>query len=68
MKIIVAGIDEVGRGALAGPVIAAAVILKNHISGLNDLHKQLVMLISSQIFLNLHSERNQNIKYNFKNL
>ena len=39
MKIIVAGIDEVGRGALAGPVIAAAVILKNHISGLNDSKK-----------------------------
>ena len=39
MKIIVAGIDEVGRGALAGPVIAAAVILKNTISGLNDSKK-----------------------------
>ena len=39
MKIIVAGIDEVGRGALAGPVIAAAVILKNNISGLNDSKK-----------------------------
>lgn len=39
MKIIVAGIDEVGRGALAGPVIAAAVILNNNISGLNDSKK-----------------------------
>jgi ribonuclease HII len=39
LKIIVAGIDEVGRGALAGPVIAAAVILKNNISGLNDSKK-----------------------------
>ena len=27
----IAGIDEVGRGALAGPVVAAAVILPNHI-------------------------------------
>ncbi len=43
-------------------------LIDQHISGLKDLHKQLVMLISSQIFLNLHSERNQNIKYNFKNL
>ena len=28
----IAGIDEVGRGALAGPVVAAAVILSRHIS------------------------------------
>ena len=29
MKII-AGVDEVGRGSLVGPVYAAAVILKNY--------------------------------------
>ena len=29
MKNIVAGVDEVGRGSLIGPVYAAAVILKN---------------------------------------
>jgi ribonuclease HII len=34
--VIIAGVDEVGRGCLAGPVTAAAVILKNHIPGLND--------------------------------
>ena len=28
---IVAGVDEVGRGCLAGPVVSAAVILKNNI-------------------------------------
>ena len=28
MKSIVAGVDEVGRGSLVGPVYAAAVILK----------------------------------------
>lgn len=35
---IVAGIDEVGRGALAGPVSAAAVVLsvETRIAGLND--------------------------------
>ena len=35
---LVAGVDEVGRGPLAGPVIAAAVILdpNNKISGLTD--------------------------------
>ena len=29
MKITVAGVDEVGRGSLIGPVYAAAVIFKN---------------------------------------
>ncbi|WP_096818759.1 ribonuclease HII [Lactococcus fujiensis] len=35
---LIAGVDEVGRGPLAGPVIAAAVILPKHckIKGLND--------------------------------
>ena len=28
---LIAGIDEVGRGALAGPVVAAAIILPSHI-------------------------------------
>lgn len=38
---IVAGIDEAGRGALAGPVIAGAVILdpRTKIKGLNDSKK-----------------------------
>ena len=31
-KIITAGIDEVGRGCLAGPVVSAAVILKEGIN------------------------------------
>jgi ribonuclease HII len=33
---IIAGIDEAGRGPLAGPVVAAAVILRESISGLDD--------------------------------
>lgn len=38
MKDLIAGVDEVGRGPLAGPVIAAAVILdpKHKIQGLAD--------------------------------
>ena len=35
-KIITAGTDEVGRGSLAGPVVAAAVILKSKIDNLQD--------------------------------
>ena len=31
MKKIIAGVDEVGRGSLIGPVYAAAVILKDNI-------------------------------------
>ena len=39
--ILTAGVDEVGRGPLAGPVVAAAVILDNskEISGLADSKK-----------------------------
>ena len=37
--MIIAGVDEVGRGALAGPVVAAAVILNEKIELLNDSKK-----------------------------
>ena len=32
MKKLIAGVDEVGRGSLIGPVFAAAVILNNKIN------------------------------------
>ena len=35
----VAGVDEVGRGPLAGPVVTAAVILSAPIEGINDSKK-----------------------------
>ena len=37
--MIVAGVDEAGRGPLAGPVTVAAVILNDEIKGLNDSKK-----------------------------
>jgi len=41
MSRLVAGVDEAGRGPLAGPVVVAAVILdpRNHIEGLDDSKK-----------------------------
>jgi len=39
---LIAGVDEVGRGSLAGPIVAAAVILKRSglfIEGINDSKK-----------------------------
>ncbi|MBY6036112.1 ribonuclease HII [Fictibacillus nanhaiensis] len=40
-KILIAGVDEVGRGPLAGPVVAAAVILPigYTVTGINDSKK-----------------------------
>ena len=35
----ICGLDEVGRGALAGPLIAAGVILNKPVAGLNDSKK-----------------------------
>ena len=35
MKRIIAGVDEVGRGSLIGPVYAAAVIFKNNLDKKN---------------------------------
>lgn len=39
MTPLIAGVDEVGRGPLAGPVIAAAVILKAPLEGVKDSKK-----------------------------
>lgn len=37
--MLIAGVDEVGRGPLAGPVVTAAVILREPVSGLMDSKK-----------------------------
>jgi len=39
MTILIAGVDEVGRGPLAGAVVAAAVILEHPIEGVTDSKK-----------------------------
>jgi len=39
MQIYIAGVDEVGRGPLAGPVVTAAVILRKPIEGVTDSKK-----------------------------
>jgi ribonuclease HII len=48
---LVAGVDEAGRGPLAGPVVAAAVILddKKRIRGLND-SKVLTPLVRERLY------------------
>ena len=58
MKLI-AGVDEAGRGALAGPVVAAAVILPDEydLAGLND-SKKLSPLKREKLFKMLGWEKN----------
>jgi ribonuclease HII len=53
----IAGVDEVGRGSLAGPVLAAAVVLDpaRHISGLRD-SKQLTPARRELLFARITSE------------
>lgn len=56
MGMIVAGVDEAGRGPLAGPVIAAAVILSpnDFISGLMD-SKQLTEKKREKLYEHIYS-------------
>lgn len=56
-KIITAGVDEVGRGCLAGPVVSAAVILKKSVK-LNLLRD------SKKITLHKRFEISEHIKLN----
>ena len=51
---IIAGVDEAGRGPLAGPVVAAAVILPNsyNLEGLDD-SKKVAPKKRSQLFVDI---------------
>lgn len=53
----VAGVDEVGRGPLAGPIVAAAVIFspQTRIKGLND-SKKLTPLVREKFFAEIQSK------------
>ncbi len=51
----IAGVDEVGRGPLAGPVVTAAVILKKPIDGIND-SKKLSALKRQQLAMKIRDE------------
>ena len=56
-ELIIAGVDEVGRGCLAGPVVSAAVVLKKSIN-LNLLKD------SKKISFNKREEVSEHIKKN----
>lgn len=49
----IAGVDEAGRGPLAGPIVAGAVVLAEPIAGLND-SKQLTPAQREDFFEQLH--------------
>ena len=53
--MFVAGVDEVGRGPLAGPVVTAAVILKAPIDGVTD-SKKLTPLKRQRLALIIHEQ------------
>ena len=54
---LIAGVDEAGRGPLAGPVVAAAVILDDlkPIKGLND-SKVLTALARERLYVEIHAK------------
>ncbi|MEP7101472.1 MAG: ribonuclease HII [Burkholderiales bacterium] len=54
---LMAGVDEAGRGPLAGPVVAAAVILDDlkPIKGLND-SKVLTALARERLYVEIHAK------------
>ena len=54
---IIAGVDEAGRGPLAGPVVAAAVILPNsyNLEGLDD-SKKVTPIKRSQLYIEIYRQ------------
>jgi|TARA_B110000438_G_C15689813_1_gene596250 ribonuclease HII len=56
-KILIAGVDEVGRGCLAGPVFAAAVILNKNIS-VNDIKDSKKINFKKRILISEYIKKN----------
>jgi ribonuclease HII len=56
-KNIIAGVDEVGRGCLAGPVFAAAVILNNNII-INDIKDSKKINFKKRILISEYIKKN----------
>lgn len=54
----IVGLDEVGRGALAGPMIVAAVEITSHIGGVND-SKTIRRFGREQLAKIIHEQANQ---------
>ena len=57
-KKLIVGLDEVGRGCLAGPLVAAAVVLDQPIAGLKDsklLSRAQRERLSAEIYLSSQS-------------
>jgi ribonuclease HII len=52
---VVAGVDEAGRGPLAGPIVAGAVVLKHAVPGVND-SKQLSAAQRSSLYARIYEE------------
>lgn len=61
---LVAGVDEVGRGPLAGPVTAAAVVLdpENIPDGLDD-SKKLTLKVRERLFKELHEKASVSVAH-----
>ena len=53
----IAGVDEVGRGCLAGPVFSAAVILKNNINT-KDIKDSKKITFKKRILLSRYIKKN----------
>ena len=53
----IAGVDEVGRGCLAGPVFSAAVILNNNIK-IKNIRDSKKILFKERILLSKHIKKN----------
>ena len=58
----IAGVDEVGRGCLAGPVFAAAVILNNNIN-IKDIKDSKKITFKKRIMLSNYIKKKVYVRY-----